>query len=89
MILRTLTKIIHDRAQGIVVVPLWSAQPWFSMFTEMLESEPIIFQPHPNLLLSPYRDAHHPLSLQKLTLVAGVLSGQHIEEETYLTQLQT
>ncbi|KMQ86218.1 reverse transcriptase and recombinase [Lasius niger] len=25
MILRTLTKIIHDRAQGIVVVPLWSA----------------------------------------------------------------
>ncbi|KAJ8930178.1 hypothetical protein NQ314_017042 [Rhamnusium bicolor] len=32
MVLRVMQKIITDRAEGIVVIPLWTSQPWFPLF---------------------------------------------------------
>lgn len=74
IILRVLKKIRTDGARGIVVVPQWQSQPWFPLFMEMLESEPVIFQPNINLINSLNRQTH-PLWKQ-LSLVAGVLSGR-------------
>jgi hypothetical protein len=44
VILRTLKKIIHDKAQGTLVVPYWPSQPWFPLL-EKLTTDRIILEP--------------------------------------------
>lgn len=75
IVLRVLQKIITDRAEGIVIVPNWPTQPWFPVFTKLLQSDLITFQPNDSLLIGPFREKH-PLA-RSLTLVAGRLSGRH------------
>jgi len=74
LILRVLKKIVVDRATGIVVVPHWTSQPWFPLFTKLLMKKPLIFKPSPTLLVSPCRSIRHPLA-GKLSLMVGILSG--------------
>lgn len=72
VILKTLRKIILDRAQGILVVPFWPTQPWYPLFRSLLISELVTFPSHNDVLLS------HSSSRQihkTITLVAGKLSG--------------
>ncbi|XP_071578072.1 uncharacterized protein [Temnothorax nylanderi] len=75
LVLPTLRKIFNDQATGIVVVPQWTAQPWYPLFLTALIEEPIIFKPSMDLLRSPCRTIHHPLA-NWITLVAGKLSGR-------------
>lgn len=74
LLARVLQKIRIDKALGILVVPLWSTQPWFPLFNSMLIDRPLVFLPSPDLLLSPCRSRTHPMT-KRLTLVAGKLSG--------------
>lgn len=74
LILKMLQKIIHDRAEGIVVVPYWPTQPWFPILQKIAISDSLHFGPDINLLKSPFRMSHN---LHKtLTLVAVKLSGE-------------
>lgn len=72
IILKTLRKIIHDKATGILVVPLWPSQPWFPQFKRLLVSKYILLKPSQHLIISHSSDRtlHH-----QITLVAGILSG--------------
>ena len=74
LILKVLRKIRSDKAEGIVVVPNWPAQPWYPNFQSMLVSDRIRLNPNENLLTSCDRKPH-PL-WRKLTLVAGILSNK-------------
>ncbi|XP_050294576.1 uncharacterized protein LOC126743396 isoform X1 [Anthonomus grandis grandis] len=74
LILRVLNKIISDNARGILVVPLWTAQPWYPVFLSLLEREPIIFAPYKNLMS--FNSTPHPL-WRKTTLAAGIVSAKH------------
>lgn len=74
LILKTIRKIIIDRAEGVVVVPCWPTQPWYPLFQSLLKSPPIRFEPDKNNLLSPCRKKVHPLAAE-LSLIAGNLSG--------------
>ena len=76
IILKVLRKICIDKAEGVIVVPWWSTQPWFPLFTKMLISNPIKLKPAENLLISPFREIH-PLSAT-LSLVAGKLSAKRL-----------
>lgn len=74
LIIKVLQKIFFDKAEGIVVVPLWPTQPWYPLFRKLLITEPIELKSNTKLLSSPYSREH---KLQEsLTLVAGVLSGR-------------
>lgn len=74
VILKTLQKIINDKAEGIIVVPYWPTQPWFPLFRRLC-SDIIYFEPNINLLKSPFRTVH---SLHRtLTLAAARCSGKH------------
>ncbi|KAJ8909247.1 hypothetical protein NQ315_005083 [Exocentrus adspersus] len=53
-----LQKIIKDKAKGILVVTLWTAQPWYPLFEKLLCSEPLILHSDYNLLLSINRKPH-------------------------------
>nr|CAH7765682.1 unnamed protein product [Callosobruchus chinensis] len=75
MILKTLQKIIGDKAEGIVVVPYWPTQPWYPIFTSLLKLPPLYLQAKKDLLLSFNKSQPHPLWPQ-LILVAGLLSSR-------------
>lgn len=73
VILKLLRKIVSDKAEGIVVVPLWPTQPWYPLFNKLLISDVLTFQPEDNALLFPFNSHQtHP----RVTLMAGRLSGQ-------------
>lgn len=74
LILRVLRKIITDKAEGVVVVPWWPAQPWFPLFNRMIVGSPIIFKPNINMLSSPFRDSHP--AWNKISLAAARLSAR-------------
>lgn len=76
IILRTIQKIISDKAEGVLIVPLWPTQSWYPLFEKLLVSEPIVFAPANNLLIDNCRQ-QHPLRAS-LSLVAGRLSGKRL-----------
>lgn len=74
LILRVIQKIVQDKAEGILVVPDWPAQPWYPLITKYKTGNPIIFKPDRNLLSSPFRSTH-PMH-RELSLVAVKLSAK-------------
>lgn len=74
IILKTLRKIVSDRANGIMIVPSWQTQPWYPLFTRLLISEIIILKPNQNFIISHSSNQNIQANL---TLIAGVLCGQH------------
>ena len=83
---RVLTKIEHDKAKGIVVVPLWHTQPWFPKLLKLLTHKPCILPPRPNLLSLPFSDRLHPLR-DRLRLTACLLSGKHSDNREFQDKL--
>lgn len=70
---RVINKILEEKAEGIVVAPLWMAQPWYPLYLNLCKSKVITFHSK-NLLWCPYENRTHSLS-SRLTLMAAVLSG--------------
>lgn len=73
VILKTLRKIISDKATGIIVVPKWETQPWYPLFRRLLVSDTIIFSPSDNVIISHSSQSNIQ---SNLTLMAGVLCGR-------------
>lgn len=74
LILRVLRKIIADKAEGILVVPWWPAQPWFPLFNRLKVGQPIRFEPSTDMLSSPFREVHPAWT--RISLVAARLSAK-------------
>ena len=84
---RTLSKIRQDQAEGILVAPLWSTQPWFPLLMKLVMEDPLIIFPHKrNLLLPPNFQEAHPL-FKHLKLLVIHVSGRPSENSTYLQKL--
>lgn len=71
---RVVQKLRRDQAEGIVVVPMWPTQSWFSDLMQLVIDNPIIL-PMKNLLTLPQTDKVHPLQ-EKLKLIACRVSGK-------------
>ena len=75
LIPRVLQKLEQDKATGIVVIPRWPTQVWYSMAMRMLISCPVLLQHNARLLLLPrHPQKVHPLH-KKLDLLICHLSG--------------
>ncbi|XP_041978933.1 uncharacterized protein LOC121732959 [Aricia agestis] len=74
---KVLRKIIVDKAEGIVVVPLWPTQPWYPMFLRLLASK-LVYIDCNNFYIP---DSSHRNIHRNITLVAGILSGQRCYNE--------
>lgn len=77
LILKTIQKIIEDKAEGVLIVPYWKSQPWFPLLMSLISSPILFFGPKYNLLLSPFH-SQHPMS-SKLILAAVKLSAKHLK----------
>lgn len=73
IVLKTLRKIISDKAKGIIVVPLWPTQPWYPLFRRLLISELLLFKPNENVIIS---HSSKGKIHDNLTLAVGVLCGR-------------
>ncbi|XP_070522364.1 uncharacterized protein [Cardiocondyla obscurior] len=47
LISRVLRKIIEDKAEGVLIVPWWPSQPWFPIFSRLLEQTSGVAQSFP------------------------------------------
>ena len=81
---KMLSKITADQAEGLIVVPLWTSQPWFPRLLRVLIQDPIVLPL--NVLSLSYKEATHPLS-KKLRLIACRVSGDLSKTKAYLEKL--
>ena len=56
---RCIQKIIKYQAQGILIIPLWPTQPWFSQALQLLNNQPWILRPSKRLLQHVHRHVPH------------------------------
>lgn len=81
-----LQKVRRDKAEGIMVVPLWPTQTWYSELLKLLVDYPRIL-PQENLLSLVNSRKTHPLK-DKLRLIACRLSGNATKVEIFQERLQ-
>jgi len=73
---RTIQKICSDGAKGILIVPEWPNQPWFSQLMQIVINY-ITIPPRPNLLHLPSQpEQKHPL-YKTLALRAAVVCSRY------------
>ena len=77
-----LQKIEQDQAMGVIIVPLWQTQPWFTTLLHLLVANPVLLPQSDCLLKQPYSNVLHPLRKQ-LRLMACKVSGRASSRETF------
>ena len=86
---KVLQKIKQDCAEGIVIVPNWPNQVWFSVLCRMLIDLPFVLHHRKKLLSLPsYPEETHPL-LPKTKLLACRLSGNRSTCKNFQKKLST
>ena len=86
LIAACLQKIELDQATGVLVVPIWQTQPWFTTLLHLLVDYPLRLPESNHLLMQPHNGALHPLRKQ-LTLMACKLSGKVSSREMFQKKL--
>ena len=73
---KVLQKVRKDKAELILIAPLWSSQSWFPQLCQLAIQNPVQIPCQQNLLTNPQGQIH-PLVLNKsLALAAWRISGQ-------------
>ena len=74
LIHRCLQKIIADKAEGVIIVPMWPTQTYYPRLMSMLIQMPRLLPRKENLLRLPHSQKSHPL-WKKMQLMACLVSG--------------
>lgn len=89
LISRCLEKIRREKANIVMVCPVWPAQPWFPVLLEMVCDVPRLLRPSPNLLVSAKGETHPLLQTNTLQLAAWKLSGEISVGRAFRTRWST
>ena len=87
LIATCLQKIEQDQATGVILVPFWQTQPWFTTLLDLLIDNPVFLPQLNDLLTQSHNNALHPLRKQ-LKLMACKVSGKASSSATYQIRLQ-
>ena len=85
LISRFLRKVELDNLEGLIIVPCWSTQPYFSVLMKLLVDLPIMIKWRSNILFNPARTIH-PIG-KKLKLMCCHISGSVSKRRDFLKQL--
>ena len=88
VIAKCLQKLRQDGAQAIIIIPLWTTQPWFTNFLSLLTDNPILLPKTDRLLTLEHNQRKHPLR-KKLQMLAGKVSGNYSENRMFQAKLPT
>ena len=83
-----LQKIEQDQSTGILIVTMWTTQPWFTLLLNLLTDKPLALPQTDSLLFLPHSNAIHPLS-RRLQLMACKVSASPSSRETFQAKLPT
>ena len=81
-----LQKIEQDQASGVLLVPVWKTQPWFTIL-HLLIDKPRLLPQSMALLVQPHSNALHPLR-NPMRLMACKVSGKLSSREAFQEKLQ-
>ena len=88
LVSRCVQRIIHDQASGILVIPLWTTQPYFTAVLSLLTETPRVFNASVQNLVHQTLDGPHPLH-QLLQLMVCKLSGDPCKSLRFRQTLST
>ena len=89
LIARCLQKIAMEKAEGIMILPLWPTQPWYSQLLHLIVDVPRRLPQQLTTLKMPGRKHEpHPL-IKKMVLMASRLSGNPSQYKGFLQRLET
>ena len=76
-------KWIQDQAEGIIVVPKWPSQPWYTLLNKLIVQQPIMIEVITDELFLPFskqgQQQRHPMA-GKLTLMVARCSGRRWQD---------
>lgn len=82
LINRVLKKWIKDKANGIIVVPVWEQASWYPMLLRILTQDPFLLPVTRKTLRQPHNGHPHPLH-KKLKMAACFCSGRQFENKMF------
>ena len=85
LISQCLKKIEGDKATGVLIVPFWATQTWFSVLMNLVIDSPLVLPQSDNLVLLPQTGEQHTL-WRKMRLMACKLSGQVSSRKIFLAK---
>ena len=89
LLLRTLSKIQHEKAKVLLIAPVWRTQPWYPILLQLLCSIPRLLPKDwdKEIVVSPtQKDFIMPTGVPQLA--AWPLSGNTVDQEDFQKQLQ-
>lgn len=88
LIATCLQKIAQDHSTGLLIVPLWTTQPWFLLLLNLLTDHPQVHPQSDSHMFLSHSHAIHPLS-RRLQLTACKVSGSLSTRELFHKKLPT
>ena len=88
VIVNCLQKIEQDQSTGLLIAPLWTTQPWFTLLLNLLSDHPLVLPQSDTLLVQPHSNTVHALS-KRLQLIACKVSGNPSASELFQAKLPT
>ena len=88
---RVVQKCIHDKAEGILIIPEWPSQPWYNLVHRMAGAPPFEIAVTNNELLLPFSSNTicHPLSQRRKSLKLRALQVRPTLLKTLKVQQKT
>ena len=84
LIQKCLQKVIKDRAQVLLVAPVWRSRPWCPILLDLLTDQPCLLPVDPLLVHLPWKNLPHPLlSHHNFRLAMWPLSGNLCSRRIY------
>ena len=90
LIPRCLEKVVCNQAEGVLVVPAWPTQTWYTRIVQMLISQPVVmvWTKETSLLIHPSGPRTHNMQ-GRLKLMACQVSGDSTKCRAFLNTLST
>ena len=87
LISMVLQKIENENAEGILIVPAFTTQPWFPRLLRLLIKPPVKLPNSRGSLYFPFRRKEQP-QLPNMKLMACLVSGDHMKSKVFQQRLQ-
>ena len=89
VISRVVQKVQEEKAEGVIVVPMWPTQTWYTSLMELLVDTPRVIRNSPKVLKLPHSEKKYPLKMTLMVCrVCGASSRTKEFREKYCKSLR-
>ena len=78
-----------EKSEGIIIVPMWDTQPWYSQLLHMLTDVPRTLPQRSDTLQMPGKKGITHALIKKMTLMVCRVSGDLLKHKEFQNELQT